>query len=71
VASLARAIASVRAQDTEVQIIVADTASEVEVRDLGDDRHPLAAQGELGQARNLGLKRVETGFVVSSMPTTS
>lgn len=63
--SLPRAIASVRAQDRDVEIIVVDNASEVEVHTTGDSvvvRSPRRLSA--GQARNLGLERVATECVV-------
>lgn len=65
VASLERAIASVRAQDADVPIIIADNASEVEVPEISGTtivRSPRRLS--VGEARNLGLERVETEFVV-------
>ena len=65
VASLERAIASVRAQDADVPIIVADNASDVEVPEISGTtvvRSPRRLS--VGEARNLGLERVETEYVV-------
>ena len=65
VASLERAISSVRAQDADVPIIVADNASEVEVPEISGTtvvRSPRRLS--VGEARNLGLERVETEYVV-------
>jgi glycosyltransferase involved in cell wall biosynthesis len=65
VASLERAIASVRAQDADVRIIVADNASEAEVPEIPATivvRSPRRLS--VGEARNFGLERVETEFVV-------
>ena len=65
VGSLRRAIASVRAQDAEVPIIVADNASEVEVPELPGTVHVRASRRlSVGEARNLGLERVATEYVV-------
>ena len=65
VASLERAIASVRTQDAEVPIIVADNASEVEVPEIPGTivvRSPRRLS--VGEARNFGIERVETELVV-------
>ena len=65
VASLARAITSVRAQDADVPIIVADNASEVEVPEApGTIVVRSRRRLSVGEARNLGLERVETEYVV-------
>jgi glycosyltransferase involved in cell wall biosynthesis len=65
VASLERAIASVRAQDARVPIIVVDNASDVAVPEIPGTvvvRSPRRLSA--GAARNLGLERVVTPFVV-------
>lgn len=63
--SLPRAVASVRAQRQDVEIVVVDNASEVEVPTIPGARvvrapHRLSA----GRARNLGIEAVTTEFVV-------
>jgi glycosyltransferase involved in cell wall biosynthesis len=63
--SLGRAIASVRAQDEDVPIIVADNASEVEVPEIeGTVVVRSATRLSVGEARNLGLDPVESEYVV-------
>ena len=65
VASLERAIASVRAQDADVPIIVADNASDVEVPEVSGTtlvRSPRRLS--VGEARNFGLQHVDTELVI-------
>jgi glycosyltransferase involved in cell wall biosynthesis len=65
VAALERAIASVRAQDADVPIIVADNASDPTVPGISGTsviRSPRRLS--VGETRNLGLEWVETEYVV-------
>ena len=65
VASLERAIASVRAQDAAVPIIIADNASDVEVPEIsGATLVRTPRRMSAGAARNFGLERVITEYVV-------
>ena len=65
VESLDRAIASVRAQDSDVPIIVADNASEVEVPQIpGTTLIRSPRRLSVGEARNFGLKHVVTELVI-------
>ena len=65
VASLERAIASVRAQDAAVPIIVADNASDVEVPEIpGTTLVRSPRRLSVGAARNLGLERVQSELVI-------
>jgi glycosyltransferase involved in cell wall biosynthesis len=65
VASLARAVASVRAQDPPAPVIVVDNASDVEVPEIAGTT-VVRSPGRLtvGRARNLGLEHVATDYVV-------
>lgn len=63
--SLARAVASVRSQDEEAPIVVVDNASDAEVPQLrGTEVVRSTRRLSAGKARNLGLKRVSTDFVL-------
>jgi glycosyltransferase involved in cell wall biosynthesis len=65
VATLERAITSVRAQDADVPIIVADNASDVEVPEISGTtlvRSPCRLS--VGEARNFGLDHVATELVI-------
>ena len=65
VASLERAIASVRAQDAAVPIIVADNASDVEVPEIpGTTLVRSPRRLSVGAARNFGLERVQSELVI-------
>ena len=63
--SLDRAVASVRAQDEDVTILVADNASDVEVPEIeGTVAVRSPSRLSVGEARNLGLDPVETEYVI-------
>jgi glycosyltransferase involved in cell wall biosynthesis len=63
--SLGRAVASVRSQDEEAPIVVVDNASDAEVPQLGGTEVVRSARRlSAGKARNLGLERVSTDFVL-------
>lgn len=65
VASLPRAVASVRAQDPTAPVIVVDNASDVEVPELPGTTVVRSPQRvSKGRARNLGLDQVTTDQVV-------
>ena len=65
VASLERAIASVRAQDADVPIIVADNASDVKVPEIfGTTLVRSPRRLSVGEARNFGLQHVATELVI-------
>jgi hypothetical protein len=64
-ASLTRAVASVRAQDPTAPVIVVDNASDVEVPEIdGTTGVRSPRRVSKGRARNLGLERVATDYVV-------
>jgi glycosyltransferase involved in cell wall biosynthesis len=63
---LVEALASLRDQDTPARILVVDNASEPPLAGLGDDVAIVRSETRLtvGAARNLGLERVRSRFVL-------